>query len=75
MIGQIQITDVQAKSSSAKIVRLDVEFLPDQPLPVLIARPDVKLSVEQNAAKAVKNVAAEGKANVNKLLEDSEDDW
>ena len=75
VIGQIQITDVQAKSSSAKIVRLDVEFLPDQPLPVLIARPDVKLSVEQNAAKAVKNVAAEGKANVNKLLEDSEDDW
>jgi hypothetical protein len=75
VIGRIQVTDVHARSSSAKIVRLDVEFTPDQPLPVLIARPEPKVSNDQEAAKAVEEVAAEGKVKVDKLLQDSDDDW
>jgi hypothetical protein len=75
VIGRIQITDVQSRSSSAKVVRLDVEFTPDQPLPLLIARPESKVSNEQEAAKAVEEVAAEGKAKVDKLLQDSDEDW
>ena len=74
-IGIITIKEVQAKQSTASVIKLDIKISSDGPLPLMIARPYKKSSAGQKAAANVKNVSKSGQKKVNSLLEASKDDW
>lgn len=74
-IGILKISDVQAKSASAEIVSIDIDLNPGDALPAMILRPATKASDQMSAQKQLEKAKEEGSKQINKILEDSDEDW
>jgi len=74
-IGLLKISDVQAKSASAEIVSIDIDLNPSDALPAMILRPATKASDQMSAQKQLEKAKEEGSKQINKILEDSDEDW
>ena len=76
-VGLVRVTDVQAKSSTAKILNLKAELRRDNLVSGLIIRPIIgeESSAEAKAAASVKKVKAQGKQAIKDIEKSSEDEW